>query len=51
MTTSKADQVIVLGDRNMKNHSCQAKRKGKLVEMKVRYLNVRHLTRSLSWMK
>jgi hypothetical protein len=35
VTNSKADQVVVLGDRNMKNHSCQAKRKGKLVEMKV----------------
>lgn len=33
--SSHADFLIVLGDRNMKNKSCQAKRKGKLMEMKV----------------
>eukprot|EP01125_Pyxidicula_operculata_P009917 TRINITY_DN3261_c2_g1_i1.p1 TRINITY_DN3261_c2_g1~~TRINITY_DN3261_c2_g1_i1.p1 ORF type:complete len:713 (-),score=145.17 TRINITY_DN3261_c2_g1_i1:69-2207(-) len=32
--SSHADFLIVVGDRNMKNKSCQAKRKGKLIEMK-----------------
>jgi hypothetical protein len=36
ITNSKADCLIVIGDRNMKNRSCQAKRRGKLVEMDVR---------------
>ena len=35
ITTSTADFLIVIGDRNMKNRSCQAKRSGKLVEMNV----------------
>ena len=35
ITNSKADCLIVIGDRNMKNRSCQAKRRGKLVEMDV----------------
>lgn len=38
ITNSKADCLIVIGDRNMKNRSCQAKRRGKLVEMDVRLL-------------
>jgi hypothetical protein len=33
--TSHADFLIVVGDKNMKNRSCQAKRKGKLLEMMV----------------
>lgn len=35
ITTSIADFLIVIGDRNMKNKSCQAKKKGRLVEMDV----------------
>jgi len=35
ITGSKADCLIVLGDRNLKNRSCQAKRRGKLVEMDI----------------
>jgi len=34
--TSHADFLIVVGDKNMKNKSCQAKRKGKLLEMMVK---------------
>src|SRR5690349_784807 len=33
---SMADFLIVVGDRNMKNGTIQAKRKGKLLELKVR---------------
>jgi hypothetical protein len=32
---SNADFLIVVGDRNVKNKTCHAKRKGKLVEMQV----------------
>lgn len=35
ITSSIADFLIVIGDRNMKNKSCQAKKRGKLVEMNV----------------
>ncbi|EFA75252.1 hypothetical protein PPL_11327 [Heterostelium album PN500] len=35
ITNSKADCLVVLGDRNLKNKSCQAKRRGKLVEMEI----------------
>lgn len=35
ITNSKADYVVVIGDRNMKNKSCQTKKKGKLVETQV----------------
>src|SRR4051812_28584094 len=37
LTTSKADQVIVVGDRNMKNKTVQLRRKGKLSEKSVRF--------------
>jgi len=33
--SSHADFLVVIGDRNMKNRSCQAKRKGKLIEMPI----------------
>jgi predicted ribosome-associated RNA-binding protein Tma20 len=36
ITSSRADYLIVIGDKNMKNRSCQAKKRGKLVEMNVR---------------
>ena len=32
---SKADYVVVIGDRNMRNETVQARRAGKLVEMPV----------------
>lgn len=35
ITKSTADYIIVIGDRNMKNRTCHAKRSGKLVEMDV----------------
>lgn len=35
ITSSTANYVIVLGDRNMKNRTCQAKKSGKLVETDV----------------
>lgn len=35
ITSSIADFLIVIGDRNMKNKSCQAKKKGRLVEKDV----------------
>ena len=35
INVSKGDYVVVLGDRNMKNRTVQAKRKGKLVETAV----------------
>eukprot|EP00937_MAST-01D_sp_MAST-1D-sp2_P003651 g3651.t1 len=35
ITHTNADYLIVIGDRNMKNDTCQARRSGKLVEMKV----------------
>mmetsp|Transcript_8912 Transcript_8912/g.26756 ORF Transcript_8912/g.26756 Transcript_8912/m.26756 type:complete len:766 (-) Transcript_8912:334-2631(-) len=35
IATSRADYLIVLGDRNMRNRSCQAKEGGRLVEMSV----------------
>jgi hypothetical protein len=35
ITSSRADYLIVIGDKNMKNRSCQAKKRGKLVEMNV----------------
>lgn len=38
ITTSRADYLVVLGDRNMKNRTCQAKNKGKLTEMDVRHI-------------
>jgi hypothetical protein len=35
VSLSHSDFFVVIGDKNMKQMSCQAKRKGKLVEMKV----------------
>ena len=35
ITNTHADYLIVIGDRNMKNDTCQAQRSGKLIEMKV----------------
>lgn len=35
IATSRADFLVVLGDRNMRNRSCQAKEGGRLVEMSV----------------
>ena len=35
ISASKADFLIVIGDRNMKNRSCQAKKAGKLVELQI----------------
>lgn len=35
ITHTNADFLIVIGDRNMKNDTCQARKSGKLVEMKV----------------
>lgn len=35
ITSSTADFLTVIGDRNMKNKSCQAKKRGKLMEMDV----------------
>lgn len=34
-SSTNADFLIVIGDRNMKNQSCQVKKRGKLVEMDV----------------
>jgi hypothetical protein len=34
-SSTSADFLIVIGDRNMKNQSCQVKKRGKLVEMDV----------------
>lgn len=34
-SSTNADFLIVIGDRNMKNQSCQVKKRGKLVEMEV----------------
>ena len=33
ITSSKSDSLIVLGDRNMKNETCQERKSGKLVEV------------------
>lgn len=38
ITSSTADYLIVIGDKNMKHKTCQAKKSGKLCEMKVRYV-------------
>ncbi|KAJ5071040.1 hypothetical protein M0811_02022 [Anaeramoeba ignava] len=35
ITSTSFDFLIVIGNKNMKNQSCHAKKKGKLVEMKV----------------
>lgn len=35
ITSSPSDHLIVIGDRNMKNRTCQAKKSGKLVETSV----------------
>lgn len=35
VSLSPADFLVVVGDKNMKQLTCQAKRKGKLIEMKV----------------
>jgi len=35
VSLSPADFLVVVGDKNMKQGTCQAKRKGKLIEMKV----------------
>lgn len=37
---SNADFLIVVGDRNVKNKTCHAKRKGKLVEMQMQEVNM-----------
>lgn len=35
INSSKADHVVVLGDRNMKNKTVQGRKRGKLVEMQI----------------
>jgi hypothetical protein len=35
ISKSKSDALVVLGDRNIKNKSCQMRKKGKLIEMSV----------------
>ena len=34
--SSHADQLIVIGDRNMKNNTCQGRHDGKLIELSIR---------------
>ncbi|KAJ3445133.1 hypothetical protein M0812_10998 [Anaeramoeba flamelloides] len=36
ISQSIADFIIVLGDRNLKNQTCQVRKKGKLIEMKAK---------------
>ena len=35
ITSSHADHLIVIGDRNMKNNTCQGRHQGKLIELSI----------------